>query len=106
MGSVTTAGRLAQHVYPLAGVIGERNVHKPHALQAAQDHMTRIWEAQSNAVVRLPHQTNSSATSAAASQGPSQGQGEQQGAAMGTAHAQFNPCHLASAAAGGRPRPG
>jgi hypothetical protein len=50
--------RLARHVQQLAGVIGERNVHKPQALQAAQDYLTRCWQAQGYAVNQLPYRVD------------------------------------------------
>ena len=55
MSEVGTAQRLARHVRQLAGVIGERNVHTPQALQAAQDYLTRTWQAQGHTVTRLPY---------------------------------------------------
>lgn len=38
--------RLYQHVYQLAGVIGEHNVFRPKALSAAQAYITETWRAQ------------------------------------------------------------
>jgi Zn-dependent M28 family amino/carboxypeptidase len=46
------ASRLEAHVRELAGTIGERNVFRPRALQAAADYIDQIWRAQGYAVSR------------------------------------------------------
>ena len=38
-----TAQRLERHVQQLATVIGERNVHRPHALEAARRYIEKAW---------------------------------------------------------------
>jgi len=38
--------RLEQHVWTLAGEIGERNVFRPQALDAARDYIAEQWQAQ------------------------------------------------------------
>jgi alanine dehydrogenase len=46
-----TAERLARHVDHLAGVIGERNVYHPQALQAAEDYIQQCWQDQGYTVI-------------------------------------------------------
>lgn len=41
-----TRRRLEQHVRQLAGVIGERNVHRPQALDAARRYIEQTWQQQ------------------------------------------------------------
>jgi Zn-dependent M28 family amino/carboxypeptidase len=50
-----TVQRLHQHVQQLAGVIGERNVRRPQALQAAQDYLVHTWQEHGHAVTPLPY---------------------------------------------------
>lgn len=50
MSEPDTAQRLERHVRQLAELIGERNVHRPSALRAAQDYITDTWQAQGLAV--------------------------------------------------------
>ncbi len=38
--------RLMEHVRALGGSIGERNLHRPHALREAADYIRRIWTEQ------------------------------------------------------------
>ena len=45
-----TAEQLSRHVHQLAGVIGERNVYHPQALQAAEDYIQQNWQKQGYAV--------------------------------------------------------
>jgi Zn-dependent M28 family amino/carboxypeptidase len=45
-----SAQHLEAHVRELAGTIGERNVFRPRALQAAVDYIERTWRAQGYAV--------------------------------------------------------
>ena len=42
---------LRRHVQTLAGEIGERNVFRPAALEAAADYITREWQSQGHTVV-------------------------------------------------------
>jgi len=51
----TTAQRLEQHVRQLAGVIGERNTHRPEALAAAQRYIEQTWQDQGHEVLELPY---------------------------------------------------
>jgi len=46
------AARVEAHVRELAGAIGERNVFRPQALQAAADYIERTWRAQGYPVTR------------------------------------------------------
>jgi Zn-dependent M28 family amino/carboxypeptidase len=41
-----TADQLRRHVQHLAGTIGERNVHRPRALHAAEDYIRETWRGQ------------------------------------------------------------
>jgi Zn-dependent M28 family amino/carboxypeptidase len=54
--TATTPEQLQHHVYTLAGDIGERNVFRPHALQAAADYITEEWRRQGYAVTPQPYQ--------------------------------------------------
>jgi len=56
MAEASTAQRLQAHVRELAEVIGERNLHRPEALAAAQAYITRTWQAQGHQVSELPYQ--------------------------------------------------
>jgi len=56
MAEASTAQRLQAHVRELAEVIGERNLHRPEALAAAQAYITRTWQAQGHTVSELPYQ--------------------------------------------------
>ena len=47
---------LRRHVYTLAGDIGERNVYRPRALQAASDYIESEWTAQGYTVERQVYQ--------------------------------------------------
>ncbi len=47
---------LQRHVYTLAGDIGERNVYRPRALQAASDYIEAEWQAQGYRVQRQVYQ--------------------------------------------------
>ncbi len=38
--------RLMGHVRTLSGAIGERNLHRPHALRAAADYIHQVWKRQ------------------------------------------------------------
>lgn len=51
MNTDATAERLRDHVYRLAGTIGERNVYRPQALHAAEDYITQIWHGLGYTVV-------------------------------------------------------
>lgn len=51
-----TARRLQQHVRCLAEDIGERNVYRPQALQAAQQYIIEVWEAQGYQVTTQDYQ--------------------------------------------------
>jgi Zn-dependent M28 family amino/carboxypeptidase len=44
--------RLQEHVHTLAGVIGERNIYHPAALEAAEHYISEQWEAQGYGVTR------------------------------------------------------
>lgn len=46
MGAAVSAATLRRHVQALAGDIGERNVFRPVALQAARDFIEQEWRAQ------------------------------------------------------------
>ena len=46
-----SAMRVEAHVRELAGTIGERNVFRPQALQAAADYIEQTWRAQGYAGV-------------------------------------------------------
>jgi Zn-dependent M28 family amino/carboxypeptidase len=48
--AMMSASRLEAHVRELAGTIGERNVFRPRALQAAADYIKQTWRAQGYAV--------------------------------------------------------
>jgi len=39
-------GRLMDHVRVLGGTIGERNLHRPHALRAAEEYIRQVWSGQ------------------------------------------------------------
>lgn len=45
-----TAAQLGRHVQQLAGVIGERNVYHPQALQKAEDYIRQYWQQQGYSV--------------------------------------------------------
>lgn len=47
---IDLAARLRQHVEQLAGVIGERNIFRPHALAAAAEYIRREWRQQGHSV--------------------------------------------------------
>jgi len=51
MNEETLENRLRLHVHTLAGEIGERNVFRPSALQAAADYITEEWRKQGYAVM-------------------------------------------------------
>ncbi len=50
------SARLRTHVEMLAGTIGERNVSRPRALQAAADYIGQTWRDQDYEVVPLDYQ--------------------------------------------------
>jgi Zn-dependent M28 family amino/carboxypeptidase len=52
------ADRLQTHVGELAGRIGERNIFRPTALQAAASYIEREWEQQGYAVTQLPYEVS------------------------------------------------
>jgi Zn-dependent M28 family amino/carboxypeptidase len=54
--TATTPEQLQRHVHTLAGDIGERNVFRPHALQAAADYITGEWRRQGYAVTPQPYE--------------------------------------------------
>jgi hypothetical protein len=49
---------LRTHVEQLAGKIGERNVYRPKALQAAVSYIEHQWEQQGYAVERLAYEVS------------------------------------------------
>jgi len=49
---------LRTHVEQLAGEIGERNISRPQALQAAAAYIERQWEQQGYAVERLAYEVS------------------------------------------------
>jgi hypothetical protein len=49
---------LRTHVERLAGEIGERNVFRPQALQAAAEYIGRQWEQQGYPVERLAYEVS------------------------------------------------
>jgi Zn-dependent M28 family amino/carboxypeptidase len=53
---LATALKLRAHVDRLAGEIGERNVFRPEALQAAAEYIERQWRRQGYAVERLGYE--------------------------------------------------
>ena len=53
---MATAQNLRAHVERLAGEIGERNVFRPEALQAATEYIERQWRQQGYAVERLGYE--------------------------------------------------
>jgi Zn-dependent M28 family amino/carboxypeptidase len=53
---LATAQNLRAHVERLAGEIGERNVFRPEALQAAAEYIERQWRQQGYAVERLGYE--------------------------------------------------
>ena len=53
---LATAQNLRAHVERLAGEIGERNVFRPEALQAAAEYIERQWRRQGYAVERLGYE--------------------------------------------------
>lgn len=55
MKSEITADSLRRHVHTLAADIGERNVFRPQALNAAADYIAQSWQQQGYAVMRHPY---------------------------------------------------
>lgn len=58
MGAAVSAATLRRHVQALAGDIGERNVFRPRALQAARDFIEGEWRAQGYQVTPHVYETH------------------------------------------------
>jgi Zn-dependent M28 family amino/carboxypeptidase len=53
-----TETQLRQHVFHLAGTIGERNVFRPQALHAAQEYIEATWRGQGYEIVTQAYSVN------------------------------------------------